>query len=97
MLLSLTSLYACSNKQEQPQVVYTVEKLYIPAELLTLNCSETSPYLPQGGELITARSLSYAYVKDRGCLRAHMKLVEGLKNKYTQPQPSREETQDVGK
>lgn len=95
MLLSLTSLYACSNKQEQPQVVYTAEKLYIPAELLTLNCSETLPYLSQGGELITARSLSYAYIKDRGCLRAYIKLVEGLKNKYTQP--SREETQDVGK
>lgn len=83
MACFLLSLYGCSSKVPEPGVVYQVEKLYIPAELLTLNCSETSPYLPQGGELITARSLSYAYVKDRGCLRAYIKLVEGLKNKYT--------------
>ena len=34
----------------------------------------------------TVRTLAYAYVKTRSCLRAHKSLIEGLKRNYTEPE-----------
>ena len=68
----------CSNN---PTVVQDVRyiKQTIPKELLMIECQEQA-----AGD--TVRTLAYAYVKTRSCLRAHKSLIEGLKRNYTEPE-----------
>ncbi len=77
LILSFHLIFSgCSNN---PKILTETKyvKQYIPIELLTIECSEQ----PAGD---TVRTLAYAYVKTRSCLRAHKSLIEGLKRNYTE-------------
>jgi len=79
LILMVSSVLIFSGCSNNPVVVKETKyvKQYIPIELLTIECSEQA-----AGD--TVRTLAYAYVKTRSCLRAHKSLIEGLKNNYTE-------------
>lgn len=74
MVGCLPILSSCSNRPVE--VVYKPEKTYIEPSFLEIDCKEVG-----AGE--TVRSLAYGYTMNRGCLRAYVKLIEGIKKMYT--------------
>lgn len=59
-------------------VIYKIEREYIPVKLLEVGCVEIMAE-------DTVRSLAIAYLETRGCLRAYVKLIDGIKKNYTEP------------
>lgn len=72
----LLNLSGCSNKPPETITEVVYQKQYMPLGLLVIDCQEQPPGL-------TVRSLGSSWVNNTGCLRAHQKLIEGIKENYT--------------
>lgn len=71
----LLILSSCSiNPPAKPTYIY--ERGYIEPSLLEVGCEEIG-----AGE--TVRTLAKGYVHNRSCLRAYVKLIDGIKRTYT--------------
>lgn len=77
MIIFLMTSSGCSNRPVQPITETVYEKVYIPWEVLQIECGEAPP-----GE--TVRSLALSWTNNTGCLRAHQKVIEGLIRNYTE-------------
>ena len=76
MVNFLLILSSCSTRIETvTKTVY--EKQMIPVELLRVNCTLIKPDK-------TPRKLSAAYLSEKSCRKAYVKLVENLMKDYTE-------------
>lgn len=89
MVSCLLSLSGCSSKAVTPPT-YIYVKESIPKDLLEVECGEV-------GFGDSVRTLAYGYVMNRGCLRAHIELVEGLKRNYTKEGSNNDTSNSSGK
>ena len=76
MLSFLLILSGCSTKTTDEAGNVRVEKVFIPASLLEIDC-----LIREAGD--TPRMLAAAYLSEKSCRKAYQKLIEGIERSYT--------------